>query len=68
MPIKEVRRPKHNYVCSKERTVVRRAVLTRMEVRAPSTSCTTKCCRCYLEGQSGIGNYWTGILEWPKLL
>jgi len=29
---------KHNYVCNEERTVVHRAVLTWMEVRAPSTS------------------------------
>ena len=34
-----IKRPqKHNYVCSEERTVVRRAVLTRMEVRIPLTS------------------------------
>ena len=32
------RRQKHNYVCSKDTTVVRRAVLTQTEVRVPSTS------------------------------
>ena len=36
--VKEVRRQKHNYVYSKERTVVRRAVLTQIEERAPSIS------------------------------
>jgi len=35
--VKEVRPQKHNYVCSKERTVVRRAVLTRTEVRLSSS-------------------------------
>jgi len=54
---KEVRRQKHNYVCSKERTVVRPAVLIRIEVRAPSTSAPRRvagagvikgCIRCRL--------------------
>ena len=36
--VKEVRSQKHNYVCSEERTLVHRGVLTRMELRAPPTS------------------------------
>ena len=36
--VKEVRPQKHIYVCSEERTVIHRAVLTQTEVRAPPTS------------------------------
>ena len=41
--VEEVRPRKHNYVGSEERTVVRRAVLARMEV---SDFFTVKSCRC----------------------
>ena len=59
----------HNYVCSKERTVVRRAVLTQTEVRAPSTSAPqsaagagllTQGCLVSVDWTTGL-EYWNGL-------
>ena len=63
--VKEMRPQKHTYlyVCSEERTLVHRAVLTWMEVRAPLTSSSWR-----VGERRAVCNLWTGILEWPKLL
>ena len=71
--IKEVRQQEHNYVCSKERTVVRCAVLTQTEVRAPSTSVLQRVagagdiagCVWHVDCvRKAVWNRWTGLLDW----
>jgi len=73
--VNEVKPQKHTYVCSEERAVVNRAVLTGVEVRAPLTSAQWRASGVRLvtlvnKRQSEISglDYCTGILEWPKLL
>ena len=68
--VEEVRPRKHNYVCSEERTIVRRQccdntkgseqLLHHEELQVPD-------CPCIGELRA-VWNQWTGLLDGPKLL
>jgi len=58
--VKEVRPQKHNYVCSDEKTVMRRAVLTRSE--SSSNFCTVKSCSSGARMDWNIGIAYTCFL------
>jgi len=70
--VNKVKPQKHTYVCSEERTVVSRAVLTWAEVRAPLTSAQWRDSGVRLvtlvnKGQSGLVDWTTALEYWNGL-